>query len=67
MKRMEKETKTKQDLPKPQGWDKTDRNFQRTDNEEDVKGELGIRGSGSNADKKKSAKKDDKPNSPEQQ
>jgi len=56
---MEKD-KNKQTKPQPQGWDKTNRNFQRTANEEDVRGEMGMRGDHREDDKKKQVKKDEK-------
>ena len=57
---MEKD-KNKQTKPQTQEWDKTDRNFQRTANEEDVRGEMDARGvRPQQKDKKKQVKKDEK-------
>lgn len=59
---MEKDSKNKQDKPQTQGWDKTDRNFQRTANEEDVRGEMEVREHHKNDDKKKPHNKNEKNN-----
>ena len=56
---MEKD-KNKQPKPQTQEWDKTDRNFQRTANEEDVRGEMNVRKDQHQDDKKKHDKKDKK-------
>jgi hypothetical protein len=58
---MEKDSKNKQNKPEPQQWDKTDRNFQRTANEEDVRGEMDSRGvHQQQQDKKKQVKREEK-------
>jgi hypothetical protein len=54
---MDKDVK-KQDAPQPQSWDNRNRNFQRTENEEDVHGELDARSDPS----QEKDKNKDKPN-----
>jgi hypothetical protein len=57
---MEKDSKNKQHKPEPQKWDKTDRNFQRTANEEDVRGEMNVRKDQPQQDKKKQVKREER-------
>ena len=55
---MDKQQKDKKSMPKTQNGDKTDRNFQQTRSEEDVRGEMAIRGHHSKQQNKPDNRKD---------
>jgi hypothetical protein len=50
---MEKQQKDKKSMPQMQNWDKPDRNSKRTQNEQDVRGEMAMRGHHSKQQNKK--------------